>query len=93
MSPYNKPRLSRGWLLPLVLAVLLNGKTAGAAGAILYSYPLGFGNIDTGGHRPIVVQTDSYKFVYDLGRPSMTELYNLAKTPSGGSNLLDTASG
>jgi len=67
--------------------------SAACAADIKVWYPLGYGKVDGGGHRYFAVQTDSYKFVYDLGRPGITELYNLARNPAGGSNLLMTSDG
>ncbi|MEI6914661.1 MAG: hypothetical protein WCL39_05960, partial [Armatimonadota bacterium] len=74
----------------LVAAILL---PSDAESGIKVWYPLGFDRVDASGHRQFAVEADSYKFVYDLGRPGMTELYNRAKDPVSGPNLVVTESG
>jgi len=78
-------------ILCSVLAALVLAPPSGAAGPIRVWYPGGFGKLDAQGRRLFAVQTDSYKFVYDLAHPSMTELCNLVRDPSGGPNLLRTS--
>lgn len=65
--------------------------TQAEAASIKVWYPLGYGKVDGGGHRYFAVSADTYKFVYDLGRPSITQLYNLARDPSAQANLLNTS--
>jgi len=83
--------LKAGLKCALALTLALNACAALGAGPIKVWYPLGYSKTDSGGHRYFAVATDSYKFVYDLGHPGMTELYNLAKGSSG-PNLLQTGS-
>lgn len=84
--------LSRASFVAAALSLALSAIRADGADIKVW-YPLGYSNTDAGGHRYFAVQTESYKFVYDLGRPSMTELYNLARNPSGGPNLLKAEGG
>ncbi|MHB9036776.1 MAG: hypothetical protein ACYC64_08920, partial [Armatimonadota bacterium] len=60
-----------------------------AGAGIRVWYPTGYDVVTGAGDRFFAVSADRYKFVYDLGRPGMTELYNYASGP----NLLKTGAG
>lgn len=55
---------------------------APASAGVRVWWPLGYNRIDAGGHRYFAVAADGYRFVYDLGRPSITELCNHGTGPN-----------